>query len=59
MNLEVTILSNLIYNERYTRKVLPFIRQDYFTAREHRIIFLEIHGMSVSMMRYRLSTQLV
>ena len=43
MNLEVTILSNLIYNERYTRKVLPFIRQDYFTAREHRIIFLEIH----------------
>ncbi len=43
MNLEVTILSNLIYNERYTRKVLPFLRQDYFTAREHKIIFLEIH----------------
>ena len=43
MNLEVTILSNLIYNERYMRKVLPFIRQEYFTAREYKIIFLEIH----------------
>mgnify|MGYP002641519598 FL=1 len=43
MNLEVTILSNLIYNEKYTRKVLPFIRQEYFTAREYKIIFLEIH----------------
>jgi len=42
MNLEVTILSNLVFNERYTRKVLPFIRQDYFTAREYKIIFLEI-----------------
>ena len=43
MNLEVTILSNLVFNERYTRKVLPFIRQDYFTAREYKIIYLEIH----------------
>ena len=43
MNLEVTILSNLVYNEKYARKVLPFLRQDYFTAREHKIIFLEIH----------------
>ena len=43
MNLEVTILSNLIYNEKYTRKVLHFIRQEYFTAREYKIIFLEIH----------------
>ncbi|AON98325.1 DNA primase/helicase [Synechococcus phage S-RIM2] len=43
MNLEVTILSNLIFNQRYTRKVLPFIRQEYFTAREYKIIFLEIH----------------
>ncbi len=43
MNLEVTILSNLVYNEKYARKVLPFLKQDYFTAREHKIIFLEIH----------------
>ena len=42
MNLEVTILSNLVYNEEYARKVLPFLRQDYFTAREYKVIFLEI-----------------
>ena len=43
MNLEVTILSNLVYSEQYTRKVLPFLKSEYFTAREHKIIFLEIH----------------
>ena len=43
MNLEVTILSNLLYNEEYTRKVLPFLKSDYFTAREYKVIFLEIH----------------
>ncbi|AGN33652.1 DNA primase/helicase [Synechococcus phage S-IOM18] len=43
MNLEVTILSNLIFNDKYARKVLPFLNSDYFTAREHKIIFLEIH----------------
>ena len=43
MNLEVTILSNLLYNEKYTRKVLPFLKVDYFTDRSHKIIFLEIH----------------
>ena len=43
MNLEVTILSNLLYNERYTRKVLPFLKVDYFTDRPHKIVFLEIH----------------
>ena len=43
MNLEVTILSNLVYSEKYTRKVLPFLKSEYFTAREYKIIFLEIH----------------
>ena len=43
MTLEVTILSNLIYNEEYTRKVLPFLKQDYFTVRSYKVIFLEIH----------------
>ena len=41
--LEVTILSNLIYNEKYARKVLPFLKSEYFNAREYKIIFLEIH----------------
>ena len=43
MSLETTILSNLIYSERYTRKVLPFLKVDYFQERSHKIIFLEIH----------------
>ena len=43
MNLEVTILSNLIYNDKYARKVIPFLKSDYFTAREYKVIFLEIH----------------
>ena len=29
--IEVTILRNLIFNEDYTRKTLPFIDEIYFT----------------------------
>ena len=43
MSLEATILSNLIYSEKYTRKVLPFLKSDYFNERNYRIVFLEIH----------------
>jgi replicative DNA helicase len=42
MRLEQTILKNLIYNEEYLRKVLPFIKEDYFTDRTDRAIFTEI-----------------
>ena len=40
--LEQTILKNLIYNEVYTRKVLPFIKPDYFSDNTERIVFREI-----------------
>ena len=40
--IERTTLSNLIYNENYARKVLPFIKSTYFDEREDRIIFEEI-----------------
>jgi|TARA_R100000329_G_scaffold50276_1_gene46323 replicative DNA helicase len=43
MSLEATILSNLIFNEKYARKVLPFIKSDYFNERTYKIVFLEIH----------------
>ena len=43
MSLEATILSNLIYSEKYTRKVLPFLKSDYFNERNYKIVFLEIH----------------
>ena len=31
--IEQTALSNLIHNEEYTRKVLPFIKEEYFGNR--------------------------
>ena len=40
--LEQTIIKNLIYNEEYTRKVLPFIRPDYFSDNAEKIVFKEI-----------------
>lgn len=40
--LETTILKNLIYNEEYARKVVPFIRQDYFSDLTERNVFKEI-----------------
>ena len=42
MRLEQTILRNLVYNEDYLRKVLPFIKSEYFTDRTDRTIFNEI-----------------
>ena len=43
MNLESTILSNLVFNEKYVRKVLPFLKSEYFTARSNKIVYLETH----------------
>ena len=40
--IENTTLSNLISNERYARKVLPFIKGSYFGVREEKVVFEEI-----------------
>ena len=40
--IENTILSNLIYNEEYSRKVIPFIQPEYFENRIEKIVFEEI-----------------
>ena len=40
--IEQTILRNLIFNEDFTRKTLPFINEIYFTKREEKILFQEI-----------------
>ena len=42
MDLEQTILKNLIYNEEYLRKVLPFLKSEYFTNRIEKLIYNEI-----------------
>ena len=41
--IERTALSNLIHNEEYTRKVLPFIKEEYFSDRIERLLFTEIY----------------
>ena len=43
MRLETTILKNLVYNEEYTRKVLPFLSVDYFQEREDKILYEKIN----------------
>ena len=40
--IETTILRNLVFNEEYSRKVIPFIQPDYFEQRTEKIIFQEI-----------------
>ena len=42
MNLEQTILRNLIRNEDYLRKVLPFVKTEYFTDKTEKTIYSEI-----------------
>ena len=39
---EILILRNLLHNEEYIRKVIPFIKTDYFEDSNQRIVFEEI-----------------
>ena len=39
---EILILRNLLYNEDYLRKVIPFIKADYYEDSNQRIVFEEI-----------------
>ena len=48
--IEYTILRNLIFNEDYTRKVLPFVNEIFFTKREEQILFQEINSF---VMKYK------
>ena len=40
--LELTILRNLVFNEEYARKVIPFIQPEYYEQRVEKIVFEEI-----------------
>ena len=40
--IEESILRNLIYNETYYRKVVPFIKADYFQEYHEKVVFEEI-----------------
>ena len=40
--LEQTILKNLITNEEYTRKVLPYIKAEFFQERDEEFLFKQV-----------------
>ncbi len=41
--IERTTLKNLIHNDEYARKVLPFLKEEYFVERFDKILFREIY----------------
>ena len=41
--IEVTILSNLFYNEPFTRKAIAFLKSDYFPNRIEKLLFEEVY----------------
>ena len=43
MRIETTILNNLLQNEEYVRKVIPFIQEEYFTDFIEKTIFTTIN----------------
>jgi replicative DNA helicase len=40
--IEFLVLRNLLYNEEYTRKVIPFIKNEYFEDANQKVVFEEI-----------------
>jgi replicative DNA helicase len=42
MKIEQTILKNLIYNEEYVKKVLPFLKDEYFLDNTEKLLFTNI-----------------
>ena len=39
MAIEITILNHLVYDEEYARKVIPFLKDDYFSDYKDRLVF--------------------
>ena len=44
---ESVILQNLIYDEEYARKVIPFLKGDYFHSKIERLVFDMIKGFII------------
>jgi len=44
---ETVILQNLIFNEEYARKVVPFLRAEYFHDRTERLLFDMVRGFII------------
>ena len=48
MKIETAILKHLIYDEEYLRRVLPFLKEEYFTDKTDKVIFHEITSFTES-----------
>ena len=44
---EKLILSNLLFNEEFSRRTLPYIEEEYFASRDERLVFSEIKNYSL------------
>ena len=44
MNLEKLILENVLYNDEFNRKVIPFLREEYFSEKKDQIVFSLINS---------------
>ena len=44
---ETTIIGNLIFNEDFSRKVLPFVRKEYFENFHEKVIFEEVSNFII------------
>jgi len=42
--IEQIILKNLIHNEEYSRKVLPFLNKDYFLESTDKILYEQVNS---------------
>jgi replicative DNA helicase len=47
MNIEKLILKNLIHNEPYVRKVLPFLKEEYFLNENEKILFQTLNNFII------------
>jgi hypothetical protein len=43
MRTELTILKNLVYNDEYSKKVLPFLKGEYFSDRTDKLLHEHIN----------------
>jgi len=44
MAIENAIFGNLVYNEEYARKCIPFLKEEYFSAQDQKALFRLIKG---------------
>ena len=41
-SIEFVVLENLIYNDEYSRRVVPFLKSEYFHSKQEKVLFESI-----------------